>query len=375
MTAARVIDYGARRRERIAKLKHAYVNEAQLGLILGAGATTGSGIPQYNRLALLLLERASHHPSFSGPREAVRSFVKQERERLDDGKEVTASPEEVVLFARVHLGANEALLRRLVREQLYAKASSVGKTVGRSAFTENRTLDAVLSFCAAKPGGPLASRSKYKIEANSRVGGILTTNYDNLLEGAFHTKFRRNLLKPVTHPAARESQAERRVIPVYHIHGYLGYRPPRRRRWTAKSAGIVIAQDDYFQSFYDPLGFRSYIAMSFLRRFPCLFIGSAMTDQNLRRFLFHLREESEESAYQPARFAILPKRSPERDAFDDAILLSYGVQAIWVEPFEKKDEKNKKEEKNEIPEILRRLYQSFPGVADGDWKYVWDFRW
>ena len=130
-----------------------------------------------------------------------------------------------------------------------------------------------------------------------------------------------------------------------------------------KTPGIVIAEDDYFQAFYDPLGFGNYVAMSFLRRFPCLFIGSAMTDKNVRRFLFHLAQSVSEPLAHQRKFALLKASGTPEDAFTDAILLSYGVETIWIQHF------------CEIGSILCAMYTAVRGVGKSDWDWVASYRW
>ncbi|HEY41407.1 MAG TPA: SIR2 family protein [Dehalococcoidia bacterium] len=348
--------------ERKKDLRSTYVQAPKFGLVLGAGVTANSGVPTYDELALRLLERASHEKGFSGSPGWVRTFVQNQRELLAKKDRKTVPPDEVVLFTRAHLGADEKLLRKLTKQVLY-KNVAARRTVGRDAFRNNTTLDAILTFCAARPDTVIAPASKYEIEVNDRIGGILTTNYDNLLEGAFHTKYRRNLLKPVGRPGAREFIRGRRLIPVYHIHGYVGYREPVDLDNLPRTSDVVIAEDDYFEIFYDPLGFGNYIAMSFFRRFPCLFIGSGLGDKNLRRFLFHLTKDIGETATHQRKFAILKSSETVDDEFTDKILLSYGIETIWISKYD------------EIEGILQNLYTSVGGVKRTDWDFVAGYRW
>jgi len=352
-------------------LRSAYVRAPQFGLVLGAGVTAGSGVPTYPKLALRVLELASEEGGLSAPGEWVQEFVQRQRQLLREEDRKTVPPEEVVLFVRAQADGDEAFLRRLVKRALY-EHTPARRTVGKGAFSKKSTLDAILTFCAARPDTVLAPvattrtakpTKEYDIEANIKVGGILTTNYDNLVEGAFHTKYRRNLLKPVGRPSSQEAERGRRLIPVYHIHGYIGYREPDYPDAELETPDIVVAEDDYFEAFYDPLGFGNYIAMSFLRRFPCLFIGSAMTDKNLRRFLFHLAKDVSATPPHQRKFAILKSSGSPEDELTDAILLSYGVETIWIRGFD------------EIRDILRGMYIALPGVYAADWEYLENYTW
>ena len=359
----------ARNEKRKRNLRSTYVREPEFGLVLGAGVTVQSGVPLYDELALRLLDETLKQGKLSVEKDWVQSFVQGQRELLSKGDRKTVPPEEVVLFVRTHLEGDDELFRQLVKEVLY-DMEKVGRSVKRQVFEENKTLDAILTFCAARPktvlapaSEPPSSKKECEIETNIKVGGLLTTNYDNLVEGAFHKKYRRKLLKPVGRPASREFARDRRLIPVYHIHGYIGYREPESVDEEMETPEIVIAEDDYFQAFYDPLGFGNYIAMSFLRRFPCLFIGSALTDKNLRRFLFHLTKDTGITAAHQRKFAILPTFGAPEEEMTDEILLSYGVETIWITDF------------GQIEGILRGMYTAVSGVTKADWEYVADYRW
>jgi hypothetical protein len=350
-------------------LRDTYAHAPAVGLVLGAGVTVGSGVHMCGELALRLMEHASQRGRLADRVSTswVRAFTERQRMLLgaEDGKAVPA--EEVVHFVRTHLRGDRELLRKLVREVLYEEAP-VERTVSRVTFESNATLDAVLSFCAAPSDSALApystsAHAQYEVEANVKVGGILTTNYDNLVEGAFHTKYRRKLLKPVGRAGSADAVRDRRVIPVYHIHGYIGYREVDDDEGRVRGPHIVIAEDDYFDVFYDPLGFGNYVAMDFLRRFPCLFIGCSMADKNLRRFLFHLARDEARDAAERDKFAILQTVGKAEEELTDAILLSYGVETVWVREFD------------EITEILRGVYTAVPGVEPADWDYVENYRW
>jgi hypothetical protein len=109
--------------------------------------------------------------------------------------------------------------------------------------------------------------------------------------------------------------------------------------------------------------------MSFLRRFPLLFIGSRMTDKNLRRFLYHLYSVAKGKIPEHQRkFAILPLENPLLDVFMDEILLAYGVETIWIDNFDK------------IPGILREMYinsgeKAMVESLDRDWEKLPEDAW
>ena len=354
--------------KRIAELCRTYQSGPQIGLVLGAGVSCSSGVPLYLKMVLDLCQLASEQNRLPDAPPGAVAFLKEQAElvrRGDEEKVAQLTPEEVALFVRTYLAdQDEQVLLKLVKEVLYAQVDTRShKMVARATFQKNDTLDSVICFCAALPGSALAPQSTRRIETNPKVGGILTTNYDYLVEGSFGSKFGRPMLKPVGRADSRESLPDRRVIPVYHIHGHVSYVPPKGDPEGVKGSTLVIAEDDYFRTFYDPLGFGNYIAMGFLRRFLCFFIGSAMTDKNLRRFLYHLQRETGHSSDRPHHFAILPARGTPQDDFEDAVLSSYGVSTIWIQDFE------------ELSGILKEVYTSIEEAPEEDWEALREFKW
>lgn len=351
------------------RLIDTYRKSMKFGLVLGAGVTIDSHVPDYNELAIKLLEATIQEPQFTGSKELARNFAEYQREQREKKSE-TVPADEIILYIRKLLGNDRSWLRKLVKRELYREVP-VGVTAGRKIFEENSTLNAILTFCAACPGTFLSPNdSKYEIEVNNKVGGILTTNYDNLVESAFHTKYRFKLLKPVGRPSTDEfEQRERRsTIPVYHIHGYVGFKADENKAGQDGNPTIVIAEDDYFEAFYDPLGFGNYVAMSFLRKFPTLFIGAGMTDKNLRRFLYHLYNETDKTPIHQRKFAILQLKNSPVDAFMDMVLQGYGVETIWIKEFK------------EVPNILHEMYVASGMVnmektLGNDWEYLYNYRW
>jgi hypothetical protein len=343
----------------IEKLCNTYRENRQIGLILGAGVSKESKVPLYKGLAAGLVKRAYKELlRRNAPREALDFILELSR----SGEEEKIDPEAVFQF--VHEYIPEQRLLELIWKVIYKKVPPPHKgrfkMVAASTYTKNKTLDAIISFCSASPGSPFASGATGRWETNQKVGGILTTNYDNLVEGSFNSKYRKLLLKPVPLEGARETIEGKRVIPVYHMHGYFNYQKSPDKRDLEK-LGMVIAEEDYYQTFYNLLGFSNVVAMSFMRRFPCIFIGCSMVDRNIRRILYHLRRERIHSSDINDHFAILPLQSPGEDEFDDAVLKSFGVTAIRV--------KKGKHMGADIEAILKQVYLSMEGLNDE--KY-WD---
>lgn len=328
----------------LARLHDTYCTCPQIGLVLGAGVTIDSGVRGYLALALHVHRLAVEQRLLRDP----LPYLADEGVSHD-----AAEADEIFEYLGGSLAGGAEALSRLVREALYGNRfpSRTYKTVPRETYGKNATLDAVITLCAARPGAPHAGPPvSTRIAANRRVGAILTTNYDNLVEGSFGTKYGKSgVLRPVGRLPARDVAG---AIPVYHCHGYVSYTAPE-----GEGSELLIAQHDYFAAFYDQLGFGNLVATSFLRRWPSLFIGSSMVDRNIRRVLFQTRAERVDAVNALEHFALL-KRSGPRDELEDAVLSAYGVSAIRIDEFD------------QIPGILRDLYLAPDDVDDEEWAWA-----
>jgi hypothetical protein len=342
--------------EAVDRLCTVYRESDQIGLVAGAGVGKDSGVPLYRDLALQVLELAREKRALWGaPREAL--------EFLSSGSEgKSPDPDHILQFVADHLTSTTSM-EWLAREVLYAKIERrTHKMVARHTFRKNDTLDAVISLCAAIPGSDLAGGQERRWSTNRKVGAILTTNYDNLVEGSFGTKYGASLLKPVPGDKAREAMRGKRVIPVYHMHGYVSYVDDPDRPDEVRASDLVIAEEDYYETFYNLLGFSNVVATSVLRRFPCLFVGCSMADRNVRRILYHLQRERILATEVKEHFALLSPKEPGQQAFEDAILASFGVTTIRL--------KDAKHLGSQVKAIVQRLYLSAEGVTEAQWRQV-----
>ncbi len=350
------------------RLVDTYGSAPEIGLVLGAGVSVQSGVPNYATLATGVLALAEQEGRLN------ESACQHHRLLAGRVPPCEVPPPDVILtYARAHIASSDRF-HQLVREVLYRDVAvpstkpheqrwpvakrtwTKHKTVAREIFHHNATIDAVISFCAAEPGARHARRSSQKARAatNRRVGAILTTNYDNLVEASFGTKYMKSLLPPV---GRSSTKLRGDGIPVYHCHGYVTY-PPGKDDDPPYSE-LLIAEEDYYSATYDPGSFGNTAIARVLHRMPCLFIGSAMTDRNLRRHLL-LSDDADRrnSATVPREhFAILPE-ADHLDDFTDAVLARYRVSVIRIKEF------------SEIPGLLRDLYVSPDDTTEGDWDWT-----
>lgn len=333
---------------RIRELCDTYRDESQIGLVTGAGVSRDSGVPLYKHMAYELLHGAYRLRLLKkGKKNAdIPKLLSAMREWIETGKPPAAlSPADVAHLVSTRLADVEPrtlvdLLRFIIYDPSLLMAG--GQRVTLDAAQRNPTPSSILTFCAALDPEDSKARPANRIRLNTKVGGILTTNYDFLLEACFTRKFRlRGGLSPVGRVGSAEHSGTGSRIPVYHIHGCIHY----KRRQGDKPSDIVITQEDYFDVFHDNLGFGNFIGMNFLHRFPSLFIGLSMEDENLRRYLARIKRELRGRKPRPRYFALFKKNEDNReDDYMDAVLDSYGVRTIWMKDYK------------EIPHILERVY-------------------
>jgi hypothetical protein len=180
----------------------------------------------------------------------------------------------------------------LLRKCLYGEQSS--KPIGHSPL-----IDRLSTLCA-----------------NGCVQAVVNYNYDSVFEESLSVKAVR-----FTVLTDAQQAIKRGFLPVYHVHGYL-------KRGGGPKTRIVLAENDYHEDLVAPYSWSNLLQSSFLMRSTCVFIGTSMTDPNLRRLL--------RSAFAVAKrfhFAFLPSNSASLkgsmlDALFDTDLRALGVSSI-----------------------------------------------
>ncbi|MBI3016010.1 MAG: SIR2 family protein, partial [Candidatus Tectomicrobia bacterium] len=110
-------------------------------------------------------------------------------------------------------------------------------------------------------------------------------------------------------------------LPVVHPHGYL-------RLGGGPVTQLVLGEDDYFQHSRTPYAWPDVILIGYLSQSTCVFVGSSMTDPNVRRFLRLGRPVSSHR-----HFAFLPRSidEVERDAMFRS-LFDRDLEILGVRP-------------------------------------------
>lgn len=110
----------------------------------------------------------------------------------------------------------------------------------------------------------------------SRIEGIVTFNYDDLIERELR---RRGV--PSISICRVDQTVPPGVLPIYHIHGFV----PEFGSVTEMESEIVLDEEAYHKKYKTPTDWSTRILSESINRFRCVFLGTSLTDPNMRRIL------------------------------------------------------------------------------------------
>lgn len=341
------------------KALHEVYDERGLTLALGAGVSSGCGLPSWAGL----LERLARHTP-KGDKTPLYECLKGEYS-LPAVASVIETFYEKAEFT-------EAVKRHLYEDFPFRKGV---KGRNRKPFIKyvkkhNRTMASVASFCAVREGPE-------HFVPNPRVHAIINTNYDSVFRAYMGRRYRMSrrspnslgadrLVRTIERPSAGSKYGR---MPVYYVHGFIRFDTDTEDMQSGAADLRVLTEQEFFNFFNNPNGMFNYSFLHLLREYPCLFVGMSLKDDNVRRLLHYSkkerkaaymtegREEADAERRSVRHFAILKR--PEGDELVKATRISLrrlGVTALWVK------------EHDHIRNRLRDLYESTK--PDLKWKEV-----
>jgi hypothetical protein len=319
----------------VAQLARSLANE-KLVLVLGAGVSLGFGLPDWpTLLQKLMITTIEREPEVSVALSKLFSAV--------------FAPSSVMAgrYLQKFYDDKEESFEAAVRDVLY-------ETLDIEA--PSPLMDQIVHLCVAPGRSPA-------------LDSIITYNFDDLLE-------RRLEMVDVALPYKAiygEGMHAGKRLPIYHVHGYL----PSEGALTDMNR-ITLGESVYHKQYTDIYSWNNIVQINKFTDFDCLFIGSSLTDPNIRRLLdvaYRQRGERKESHYvfkrrvrreevQARLERILQNDSAmmttKTDAdlaldktvdyliaiieqFEESDTASFGVQTIWVNEF------------GEIPTLLEEV--------------------
>jgi hypothetical protein len=308
----------------------------KLVLVLGAGVSMGFGLPDWpTLLQKLMITTIEQEPEVSTALSKLFSAV--------------FAPSSVMAgrylqkFYEDKEESFEAAVRRVLYESLDIEAASA-------------LMEEIVHLCVAPGRSPT-------------LDSIITYNFDDLLEQ------RLDMLdvKPPYMAIYSDGMHAGNRLPIYHVHGYL----PSEGEIDLKNR-ITLGESVYHKQYTDIYSWNNIVQINKFTDFDCLFIGTSLTDPNIRRLLdvaYRQRGQRDEFHYVfkkrvrredvQSRLELILKNDLSMmhtkvsaeldlektvdyligisDRFEESDTASFGVKTIWVNEFD------------EIPEILSEI--------------------
>ena len=294
----------------IQKLKEKY-HTGEVVLVLGAGVSMSSGIPGWESLVSYLLYGMIQRLLVD--KKAIMSMNQSEILKMASDDARRMNPLLLMRYIRTALEPKEYNL--LIKEALYVDKPLPDSPLYRS----------ICNLC--RP-----SRRRKGVDS------IITYNFDDLLETIlaqydieFTTIFRES------------DERSNEVLNIFHVDGYL----PRSIDDLSTDRGLVFSEEDYHHIYSDAYCWSNIHQINSFRDKTCLFIGSSITDPNMRRlldvasrhdekprhFAFMLRPHVEETTNEASTEALSQYKE-----IDERIWRSFyqalGINVIWVDTYE-----------------------------------------
>lgn len=261
-----------------------FAPEPDLGILLGAGASAGAGLPGWDLLARRLL-------TLSG---AVRSDEMAARFLA------TQDPQLAAEAARASTDDWDALLQ----QALYGEGGEPRPTPLHLAAA---------SLAAGRRNGGIGGT------------GLFTLNFDELIERA--VEFVDADLSPYSRGAAIP-RATRDQIEVHHLHGVL---PP-----DGSSQGVVLTLSDFTALGSEPAPWQRSALQEQLQHGPLILAGTSYRDPDIRQWLNQLRHDAAHPIVLLLARAGLGLDRSQYAAVQDALIDQWehiGVRALVTEDY------------------------------------------
>lgn len=306
----------------ISQLKREYEKE-KIVLVLGAGVSISAGLPSWNRMISVLQAEMITH-------------IVYERQGIPDAKAEQILELTNKYFKESNNSVSPIAQMRLLKSTLAVNDYNqmVFKALYGNTTKESKLLQAICKIC--KPNRKSAG-----------VYSIITYNFDDLLERALsETSIEYQVVCKDDDVLSNDD------LNVFHVHGYL----PNNQNALKQELNLIFSEEEYHQVYNNPYSWSNLVQINSFRDKTCVFIGSSLTDPNLRRLL----DISSRKGENPHHFAFLQRPSIVKSTqqISDSIIKIHreileslnstyyrtlGLNIIWVDDF------------NEIPDLLLKL--------------------
>ena len=326
------------RRQSTRNINEAHKNE-KLVLVLGAGISLDFGVPSWN----LLLQNLMVHTI------EKENNVSTVLSKLFNGI-FRPNPLIAGRYLQEYFEKHDSSFESMVRDVLYSKIDKEKSSV---------LLDEIVKLCVAPGNSP-------------NLNSIITYNFDDILEYKLE---KIDMSIPYKTVYGIGIEVKNNELPIYHVHGYL----PESDKLDDKNK-ITFGENNYHQQYSDIYSWNNMVQINKFRENTCVFIGSSLTDPNIRRLLdIALKQKGNKRKHH----YIFKKRIDEKylnselkkmlestelidnknkaaldfeetikllteiyERFEENDSASFGVQTIWINNWK------------EIPDFLKKMRQN-----------------
>lgn len=322
------------KRTNLKNLNESYQKE-QLVLVIGAGVSIEFGVPTWSNLLQLLMVHTIEKESNS-PDVLSKLF----------NKIFTPNPLISGRYLQRYFERNNSSFEKMVREVLYSK---INKEKESNLFNE------IIKLCVSPGKSP-------------NLNSIITYNFDDILEYKLE---KTGLDIPYKTVHGIGIDIKNGELPIYHVHGFL----PEIGKLD-DSNKITFGENNYHEQYTNIYSWNNIVQINKFRDNTCLFIGSSLTDPNIRRLLdiayeqkgnkknmhyiikkridrdyilneINSYEVDDELINNETKFEdVISSLIKLYETFEENDSASFGVQTLWVEKWE------------EIPNILKKIRES-----------------
>ncbi len=275
-------------------------------LFLGAGVSMSAKLPGWGKLLRSMYEKINGNR----PLDIERNSIKLLCSSLDGSTMVEAR------YLRI-------LQDKMWKEQQENQYSSVDSPYiqcirealyGKYESQESDLINSILMLIAYR----------------SNVSGVITYNYDDLLETALSNK---NIKYQTIFNG--NSRVKKNHLPIFHVHGII---PFNGEEYIGNE--VILSEDSYHNLYNAPYTWANIEQMHALRCSTCLFIGMSMKDPNLRRLL-DAASDQENTSNGIVHYAFLQRTklsngelTKRNEETMDQMFLDLGVNVIWYDEHE-----------------------------------------
>lgn len=313
----------------IRNLKLAF-NEGKLNLVLGAGISSIYGLPTWdNLLQRLLLKTIEQEPEIATV--LSRCFTK--------------------IFNPSPLIADRFLQDSLIDDKIKNKFEKEVRNALYETFdksTESLIMDELIKLCAALGNSP-------------NLDGIITYNYDDIIESKLMDK---GIDVPFQSIYGQGINSDNKSLAIYHVHGYLPQKGP-----INEHNAITLGEFVYHEQYNNIYSWNNMVQINKFRDKICLFIGTSLSDPNIRRLLdiansqktnrkyHYILKNRPEKNWVEKRLERILDDNPEifgekvkakldfedtvnflmemQNRFDEKDTESLGVKTVWIDDYDK----------------------------------------